>query len=117
MEDDENKIVPLFEDEQRNIAMESMQLAEDRLYIVLHAKDDDNVSLRMYDTTDSEDVTGAHVLLHGLMYLLDNKYDEVVNYGHEAIVESLAYFEEEEEDFNVKNKSDNVVSVKFSKDN
>ena len=38
MEDDiENKIVLLPDAEQTDIAMESMQLADDRLYIILHA--------------------------------------------------------------------------------
>jgi hypothetical protein len=116
MEDDtDNKLVMLPESEQHHIAMESMQLAEDRLYIILHAKDTDNVSVRMYDTTESEEVTGAHVLLYGLMHLLDNNYDEVVSYGHNSIIEKLVDFGEEE--FDIKDLSDNVVHVKFSKDN
>ena len=91
MEDDiENKIVLLPESEQTDIAMESMQLADSRLYIILHAKDEDNVSVRMYDTTGGEEITGAHVLLHGLIHLLDNDYDEVVEYGHQAIIEKLS---------------------------
>ena len=73
MKDDiENKIVLLPDADQTDIAMESMQLADDRLYIILHARSEDNVSVRMYDTTGSEEITGAHVLLHGLIHLLDN---------------------------------------------
>ena len=116
MKDDiENKIVLLPDAEQTDIAMESMQRADDRLYIILHARSEDNVSVRMYDTTGSEEITGAHVLLHGLIHLLDNDYDEVVEYGHQAIIEKL--MESGEEEFNIRDLSDNVVHVTFSKDN
>jgi len=116
MKDDiENKIVLLPDADQTDIAMESMQLADDRLYIILHARSEDNVSVRMYDTTGSEEITGAHVLLHGLIHLLDNDYDEVVEYGHQAIIEKL--MESGEEEFNIRDLSDNVVHVTFSKDN
>ena len=53
--------------------------------------------------------------LDNKIHLLDNDYDEVVEYGHQAIVEKL--MESGEEEFNIRDLSDNVVHVTFSKDN
>tara|TARA_Y100000296_G_C4960718_1_gene150830 strand:+ start:160 stop:534 length:375 start_codon:yes stop_codon:yes gene_type:complete len=109
----EKQLLP--ENVQKRIAIESMQLADDRLYIVLDCVETSHVAVRMYDTTDNEEVTGAHVLLHGIIHMLDNHYEEIVDYGHMTILENLS--ELEEGVGSIQAIDDNVVRIKFSKDN
>jgi len=78
------------------------------------------VSVRAYDTSDSKDVSAAHILQQGMLSLLETDYDYLMQLGHEATLEQIVEKSQEKEESKkliVEDVYDNVIKVKFSEDN
>ena len=91
-----------------------------RLYIVFDPEGFDKVSVRAYDTSDTKDVSAAHILQQGMLSLLETDYDYLMQLGHEATLEQIVEKSKEKEESNkliVEDVYDNVIKVKFSEDN
>ena len=101
----------LTQEEKRDIDIEGMQLADERLYMVLKPKGDFGVSVRCYDTTGSEEITAAHVILKGIMAVMEDDYEHVMNLGHQEIIKQLVDTEKATE-YSISN---NIIKVDFSK--
>ena len=111
----------LIDDEMRDkIEEEAFFLARDRLYIVFDPEGFDKVSVRAYDTSDTKDVSAAHILQQGMLSLLETDYDYLMQLGHEATLEQIVEKSREKEETNkliIEDVYDNVIKVKFSEDN
>ena len=106
----------LTEEQRRDIDIEGMQLAEGRGYLVLKPTDEGSVSVRCYDTTEDGDITGAHVLIKGLMATLEDDYESIMDRGHQEIICDLTETISDKPDYSVGN---NIIKIDFSgrKDN
>ena len=111
---DTKDIEKASKEEKENIALESFQLADERLFIVIHPRGNGRVDVRSYDTTDADDINDGHVLLQGLISMLDCSYDFLMECGHKEIVRKLQL--ELDSSNGVESISDNVIRVKFNKD-
>ena len=111
----------LINDEMRErIEEETFFLSPNRLYIVFDPEGFDKVSVRAYDTSDTKDVSAAHILQQGMLSLLETDYDYLMQLGHEATLEQIVEKSKENEDSRkliVEDVYDNVIKVKFSEDN
>ena len=102
------------------IEEETFFLSPNRLYIVFDPEGFDKVSVRAYDTSDTKDVSAAHILQQGMLSLLETDYDYLMQLGHEATLEQIVEKSKEKEESNkliVEDVYDNVIKVKFSEDN
>ena len=79
----------LPEDMKSRIEEESFSLATGRMYIVFDPSSIDSVTVRAYDTTDTDDVGPAHILMQGMLNLLETDYDYLMQVGHEATIEQI----------------------------
>ena len=106
----------LTEEQRRDIDIEGMQLAEGRVYLVLKPCGEGSVSVRCYDTTEEGDITGAHVLIKGLMATLEDEYEAVMDRGHQEIIYELTETVANKPNYSVSN---NIIKIDFSgrKDN
>jgi|TARA_A100001391_G_scaffold67085_1_gene42837 hypothetical protein len=111
----------LIDDEMRErIEEETFFLSPGRLYIVFDPQGFDKVNVRAYDTSDTKDVSAAHILQQGMLSLLETDYDYLMQLGHEATLERIVEKSKEKEDNNkliVEDVYDNIIKVKFSEDN
>ena len=113
---DENSDIP--ESMKARIEEESFSLATGIMYIVFDPSDIDRVTVRAYDTTDTEDVGPAHVLMQGMLNLLETDYDYLMQVGHEATIQQIVQNSKEDtKKLVVEEVYDNVIKVKFSEDN
>ena len=97
---------------------ESFALSQSRLYLVFDPSSIDSVSVRAYDTTNSDEVTAAHILLQGMLSLLETDFDYLMQLGHEATMEQLhEKSNKSKPKLTVEEVYDNVIKVKFSRDN
>ena len=74
------------------------------------------MSVRCYDTTEEGDITGAHVLIKGLMATLEDEYEAVMDRGHQEIIYELTETVANKPNYSVSN---NIIKIDFSgrKDN
>jgi hypothetical protein len=107
------------EEMKKKISEETFFLSPDRLYIVLDPISVDKVTVRAYDTSDSEELSAAHILQQGMLSLLETDYDYLMQIGHEATLESISEHRSKEDNakITVDEVYDNVIRVEFSKDN
>ena len=107
------------EEMKKKISEETFFLSPDRLYIVLDPISIDKVTVRAYDTSDSEELSAAHILQQGMLSLLETDYDYLRQIGHEATLESISEHRSKEGStkITVDEVYDNVIRVEFSKDN
>ena len=106
------------EEMKSRIEEESFSLATGRMYIVFDPSDIDSVTVRAYDTTDTQDVSPAHVLMQGMLSLLETDYDYLMQLGHEATIDQIVQNSKEDtKKLVVEEVYDNVIKVKFSEDN
>ena len=108
--------------------LEIASLLPNRHYIVLKPVDDDNFTMSAYDTTtpdeDEEYFAPAFVVQHGLIAILREQTEYVIERGMEALAHqhiAEAIEEYAEEDSNVKKvaqrvKDGNVVKVDFGRE-
>ena len=102
--DDDNVIYPeslLPEDldisMQKRISEETLHLAEGRMYMIFDSTSADKVTVRAYDATCSEDITPAHVLLQGIMAIMNSEYEYLMQLGHEETFMQLIAEKERKE--------------------
>ena len=67
----EEDLSKLSEEERRAIQVEGMQLAAGRLYMVILPEGPGKVSVRCFDTTSKSLNSSGHILLHGLLTVLE----------------------------------------------
>ena len=108
--------------------LEIASLLPNRHYIVLKPVDDDNFTMSAYDTVnadeDDEYFSPAFVVQHGLIAILREQTEYVIERGMEALTHqhiAEAIEEYAEEDSNVKKvaqrvKDGNVVKVDFGRE-
>ena len=104
----------LSEEERREIQVEGLQLAAGRLYMVILPQVPGKVSVRCFDTTSESLNSSAHILLHGLLTVLETSYEDVMKLGHESIVQELMEGLGEAEEKKPRYESvDNIIKVNF----
>ena len=106
----------LSEKERRAIEVEGMQLAQGRLYMVLSPEGETKVSVRCYDSTGNSLTTAAHIMLRGLLTIMETSHEEVMRLGHECILwellDDLNGGDEKKPEYEV---ADNIIKVNFPK--
>ena len=106
----------LSEEERRSIEVEGMQLAQGRLYMVLTPEGETKVSVRCYDSTGDSLTTAAHIMLRGLLTIMETSHEEVMRLGHECILwellDDLNGGDEKKPEYEV---ADNIIKVNFPK--
>jgi len=109
----------LSEEERREIEVEGMQLAQGKLYMVLSPDGETKVSVRCYDSTGESLTTAAHIMLKGLLTIMETSHEEVMKLGHECILWELLHDLNEGDDTSEKKStyevSDNIIKVTFPK--
>ena len=104
----------LSEEERREIQVEGLQLAGGRLYMVILPEGPGKVSVRCFDTTSESLNSSAHILLHGLLTVLETSYEDIMKLGHESIVQELMEGLGESEEKKPRYESvDNIIKVNF----
>jgi len=104
----------LSEEERRAIQVEGLQLAGGRLYMVILPEGPGKVSVRCFDTTSESLNSSGHILLHGLLTVLETSYEDIMKLGHESIVQELMEGLGESEEKKPKYESvDNIIKVNF----
>ena len=104
----------LSEEERREIQVEGLQLAGGRLYMVILPERPGKVSVRCFDTTSESLNSSAHILLHGLLTVLETSYEDIMKLGHESIVQELMEGLGESEEKKPRYESvDNIIKVNF----
>ena len=114
---DESDLAKLPEEERKVIKLEGMQLQEGRLYLVAIPNGDSKVQVRCYDTTGSELSTAAHMLMRGLLSVIESSFDEIMHLGHENILYSLLddiNNPDGERNLSYESK-DNIIKIDFPK--
>ena len=106
----------LTEEERREIQVEGLQLASGRLYMVIIPEGPGKVSVRCFDTTSESVNTAGHIMLRGLLTVLESSYEQIMKLGQENIIQELMQglgeSEEEKAPYEV---ADNIIKVNFPK--
>ena len=104
----------LSEEERREIQVEGLQLAGGRLYMVIIPEGPGKVSVRCFDTTSESLNSSGHILLHGLLTVMETSYEDIMKLGHESIVQELMEGLGESEEKKPRYESvDNIIKVNF----
>jgi hypothetical protein len=100
-----------------NRMIETSSLLPDRQYIIFNELDDDNVSMSVYDTTEQDpeetEPTAGDILLHGVLEMMENRMEEVLEMGLLRL--SMLTAETETLKLTDTPLGDNIVKVDFGK--
>ena len=105
----------LTEEERREIQVEGLQLASGRLYMVIIPEGPGKVSVRCFDTTSESVNTAGHIMLRGLLTVLESSYEQIMKLGQENIIQELMQGLEESEEEAPYEVADNIIKVNFPK--
>lgn len=113
----EEDLSKLSEDERTQIRLEGMQLAYGRLYLVIVPEEETKVSVRCYDTTGDNLGSAGHILLRGLLTVMESSFEDIMRLGHESIVYNLldGLGEKKENDPVYEISDSNIIKVNFPK--
>ena len=111
--------------EDLEMAMERASLLPNRYYIIIRdAEEEGHLKMTAYDTTDEEDedeeyIPAGAVLLSGMMELMENDFDRVMNAGMARLSFQAAQksmIEETDEETSVEHiPGSNIVKINFGK--
>jgi hypothetical protein len=98
------------EELKRRIKEEHDTVLPDRIYFIFDQFPDNNVNVRMLDTTqEAEGLEELHVLCTGLQNILFEETDYVIDTGHAVMLEREYNSERESIEEKIKNAGDNVI--------
>ena len=84
--------------------------------MVLTPEGETKVSVRCYDSTGDSLTTAAHIMLRGLLTIMETSHEEVMRLGHECILwellDDLNGGDEKKPEYEV---ADNIIKVNFPK--
>ena len=100
-----------------DIETEKMSLLPNRFYLVLRpTTDGQGFDVTAYDTTDpKKPIPSAFFVLKGLMDILDNDLDGLVQKGQLSVMDKMVELEAKGDDVTSDMISDNIEHVKLGK--